>query len=142
MQKKRHIPVTAVIFNDEGKVLLTKRFNPKNKFVHGKWQLPGGGIEYGEHPRETVMREIQEETKLTIKLLTKHPIVYSHVYGDNTHIVMLAYPAKYISGKLDIKGDTQATDGKWFADNEIIVADCLLETKDIVAEAREIIETK
>jgi 8-oxo-dGTP diphosphatase len=28
----------------------------------GKWMLPGGGVEHGEHPEETVVRELREET--------------------------------------------------------------------------------
>ncbi|HVX55593.1 NUDIX domain-containing protein [Nocardioides sp.] len=34
----------------------------------GQWSLPGGGVEFGESPRETVVREVREETGLQCRL--------------------------------------------------------------------------
>jgi 8-oxo-dGTP diphosphatase len=54
--------VAAVIFDEDKNIFLVKstyqRFNP--------WGLPGGGLEYGEHPEEAVIREVWEETGLSI----------------------------------------------------------------------------
>jgi ADP-ribose pyrophosphatase YjhB (NUDIX family) len=52
----------AVILDEERNILLVKstynRFHP--------WGLPGGSLEYGEHPEEAVIREVLEETHLTV----------------------------------------------------------------------------
>lgn len=52
----------AVILDEQKNILLVKstynRFHP--------WGLPGGGLEYGEHPEEAVIREVWEETGLRI----------------------------------------------------------------------------
>jgi len=52
----------AVIFDTDKNILLVKstynRFHP--------WGLPGGSLEYGEHPEEAVIREVLEETHLNI----------------------------------------------------------------------------
>jgi len=53
--------VEAVIKNKEGKILLLKRSN-LNKFFVGKWQLPGGKVEFGEDIQKAIKREIYEET--------------------------------------------------------------------------------
>ena len=34
----------------------------------GGWTLPGGGVDHGEHPRETVVREVYEETGLRLEV--------------------------------------------------------------------------
>lgn len=33
----------------------------------GSWTLPGGGIEFGEHPADAMVREVQEETGLVVR---------------------------------------------------------------------------
>src|SRR5215208_7229336 len=52
----------AVILNEDKNILLVKstyqRFHP--------WGLPGGSLEYGEHPEEAVIREVWEETGLRV----------------------------------------------------------------------------
>ncbi len=54
----------AVIFDENKNILLVKltyqRFHP--------WGLPGGSLEYGEHPEEAVIRELWEETGLNVSI--------------------------------------------------------------------------
>ncbi len=47
---------------DGGRVLLTKVWD--GDIDAGKWHLPGGGVDFGEHPVEAVRRELYEETGL------------------------------------------------------------------------------
>ncbi len=54
----------AVIFDGDQNIFLVKstyqRFHP--------WGLPGGSLEYGEHPEAAVIREVREETGLTVSI--------------------------------------------------------------------------
>ena len=59
---KIRVGCSAVIFNDEGKVLLTRRLD------NGQWCLPSGGMEAGESPAETCIREVFEETGLHVRV--------------------------------------------------------------------------
>ena len=55
---------TAVIFNEQKHILLVEltyqRFHP--------WGMPGGGLNYGEQPAEAVVREMFEETGITLEI--------------------------------------------------------------------------
>lgn len=48
------ISIKALIYNDNGELLLTRE-------AGRDWHLPGGGIEYGETVEEALKRELQEE---------------------------------------------------------------------------------
>ncbi len=54
--------VGAVIINN-GKVLMVKREREPYK---GTWMFPAGFVDYGEHPEDTLIREVKEETGLRI----------------------------------------------------------------------------
>lgn len=60
------ISVKALITDDDGKFLLCQEED-------GKWELPGGGLEYGETPQEALIREVKEEMGLTITFVEQHP---------------------------------------------------------------------
>jgi putative (di)nucleoside polyphosphate hydrolase len=49
--------VGIMLFNQDGEVFVGKRID---QTVEG-WQMPQGGIDKGETPREAVLRELQEE---------------------------------------------------------------------------------
>ena len=53
----------AVVRDADGRVLLVQRANEPSR---GSWSLPGGRIEEGESPRDTVVREVREETGLDV----------------------------------------------------------------------------
>ena len=55
--------VGIVVWRD-GKVLLVRRANPPKA---GQWALPGGAQELGETLFEAAMREVKEETGITVK---------------------------------------------------------------------------
>jgi putative (di)nucleoside polyphosphate hydrolase len=54
--------VGAALFNSAGLVLVARRAHlPNAEAPAGGWQLPQGGIDDGENPREAVLRELAEE---------------------------------------------------------------------------------
>ncbi len=58
--------VAAVILNKEGDKILLVRQKNTSQNVPGALGLPGGKVEFGESPKEALMREIKEETGLSI----------------------------------------------------------------------------
>jgi 8-oxo-dGTP pyrophosphatase MutT (NUDIX family) len=53
----------AIVTDDAGRMLAC-RIAPGYPAA-GKWTLPGGGVDHGEHPDDAVLRELGEETGLT-----------------------------------------------------------------------------
>ena len=54
--------VGAVLLNDEGLVWVGRRIDRRKQDLDEYWQLPQGGIDFGEEPLTAVLREIDEET--------------------------------------------------------------------------------
>ena len=52
--------------NEKGEYLMLHRIKKKNDMNHDKWIGVGGKFEFGESPEECMLREVQEETGLTL----------------------------------------------------------------------------
>jgi len=104
---KIRLGCSAVIYDESReKVLLTKRAD------NGLWCLPSGGMEPGESVEETIIREVWEETGLTIRVL-RMTGVYSDpdwlvVYNDDiaVQIVALNFEAEVITGEPGLSDET------------------------------------
>lgn len=62
-QTKFLVGVTGIIFNDQQEILLFK-----HTYRSHAWSLPGGYLESGEHPRESLEREIKEESGFVVSI--------------------------------------------------------------------------
>lgn len=58
------------LYVKDGKILLLKESKEKGEM----WELPGGGLEFGEDPQTGLKREILEETSLIVTNVSKNPI--------------------------------------------------------------------
>jgi 8-oxo-dGTP pyrophosphatase MutT (NUDIX family) len=105
-QGRIRLGCSAAIFDEQGRVLLTKRQD------NGQWCLPGGGVEPGESVAEACEREVLEETGLSVRV-TRLVGVYSHsdqltVYSeaDKFQIIALHFTAEIIGGELGLSNET------------------------------------
>jgi len=57
------VAVAALVFDDQGRILLFKHTYRKLA-----WGIPAGGLEHGEQPKDAVVREFFEETGMTIEV--------------------------------------------------------------------------
>jgi A/G-specific adenine glycosylase len=72
-----HHTVTAAVLQREGKILLAKR--PSKGLLGGMWEFPGGKVEIGETLEACLVREIQEELGVEVRV-GKAFGVYKHAY--------------------------------------------------------------
>lgn len=73
----------------EGKILVLQRSEKAGG--RGKWSLPGGGLDHGEDPLESIKREIQEETQLELDDIK--PFSVRSYIDDKDFIVIIGYQA-------------------------------------------------
>jgi mutator protein MutT len=64
--KQRIRCVGAVVFDDTGRLLLVRRAHEPGR---GRWSVPGGRVEAGETDHQAVLREVVEETGLTVEII-------------------------------------------------------------------------
>jgi 8-oxo-dGTP pyrophosphatase MutT (NUDIX family) len=88
------LPVSA----DRQKILLTKRHAPEYPLWHNKWQIAGGGLEFGETMEQAVIRELWEELRVKAEVIHPYPIVKSQVWyaketdhRQDTQVILCAY---------------------------------------------------
>jgi 8-oxo-dGTP diphosphatase len=71
----------CALIDPDGRVLIAER--PRGKSMAGLWEFPGGKIEAGERPEETVIRELKEELGIDVKEACLAPFTFaSHAYPD------------------------------------------------------------
>lgn len=81
--------VACALIDPDGRVLIAQR--PPGKSMAGLWEFPGGKIETGERPEDTLIRELKEELGITVKEACLAPFVFaSHGYTD-FHLLMPLY---------------------------------------------------
>ena len=104
--------VTAVVFDDAGRVLLAERAD------NGRWALIAGVMDPGEQPAETAVRECLEETGVhivaqrVISVLTQPPTTYPN--GDECEFVDIAFRCRAVGGEARVNDDESLAVG-WFA---------------------------
>jgi 8-oxo-dGTP diphosphatase len=81
--------VACALVDADGRVLIAER--PEGRSMAGLWEFPGGKIEPGERPEETLIRELGEELGIIVKEPCLAPLTFaSHAYPD-FHLLMPLY---------------------------------------------------
>ena len=81
--------VACALIDPDGRVLLGQR--PPGKAMGGLWEFPGGKVDSGETPEETLIRELREELGITAREACLAPFTFaSHAYPD-FHLLMPLY---------------------------------------------------
>lgn len=88
--------VACALIDADGRVLIAQR--PQGKSMAGLWEFPGGKIEAGETPEQTLIRELQEELGVTTKPACLAPLTFaSHAY-EKFHLLMPLYICRRFEG--------------------------------------------
>ncbi|MBN9673947.1 8-oxo-dGTP diphosphatase MutT [Roseibium aggregatum] len=76
----------CALVDADRRILLAQR--PEGKSMAGLWEFPGGKVEAGERPEETLIRELHEELGIEVNEACLAPLTFaSHSY-ENFHLLM------------------------------------------------------
>lgn len=93
---KLTLVAAVALIDTDNRILLAQR--PEGKQLAGLWEFPGGKMEPGERPEETLIRELREELGITVKEACLAPLTFaSHAY-ETFHLLMPLYVCRRFEG--------------------------------------------
>jgi 8-oxo-dGTP diphosphatase len=111
---KTVLVAACALIDSDGRVLLAQR--PQGKSMAGLWEFPGGKVETGERPEQTLIRELKEELAITVREECLAPLTFaSHVYPD-FHLLMPLYVCRRWEG---FAAPQEGQQLKWVKPNEL-----------------------
>ena len=119
LRPKFRVAVAALVFDEQGRILLFKHTYRKLA-----WGIPVGGLEYGEQPEQGVIREFFEESGMTIE-------VERLLLADGSildHHVSLVYLCKLVRG--EFRESYEVSESKYFHVDDL--PHMLFDEKDLI----------
>ena len=112
------VGVGAVIFNKEGRIFLAKR-GKKSRNEAGKWECPGGALEFGESFEKTIIREMKEEFDIDIEVVDQLATFNHLIPRERQHWVALAFVCRIKKGTPKILEAEKCEEIGWFTLEEM-----------------------
>jgi 8-oxo-dGTP diphosphatase len=104
----------CALIDADGRVLIAQR--PEGKTMAGLWEFPGGKVEAGEQPAQSLIRELREELGITVKPECLAPLTFaSHSYPD-FHLLMPLYVCRRWEGFVQAREKQRL---KWVRPDEL-----------------------
>jgi 8-oxo-dGTP diphosphatase len=104
----------CALIDPDGRVLLGQR--PEGKAMAGLWEFPGGKVEAGERPEESLIRELKEELGIVVNEECLAPLTFaSHRYPE-FQLLMPLYVCRRWEG---IAAAREGQKLKWVRSNDL-----------------------
>lgn len=100
--------VACALIDADKRVLIAKR--PEGKGMAGLWEFPGGKVESGERPEDTLIRELHEELGITVKEPCLAPLTFASFPYPDFHLLMPLYVCRRWEGLVEAR---EHADLKW-----------------------------
>lgn len=114
MSVKIVLVAACALIDADGRVLLAQR--PEGKPMAGLWEFPGGKVEAGERPEDTLIRELREELDIVVREECLAPLAFaSHSYAE-FHLLMPLYVCRRWEGMVRAKEGQAVT---WVRPNRL-----------------------
>ena len=90
--------VACALVDADRRVLIAQR--PEGKPLAGLWEFPGGKIDPGERPEQTLIRELHEEIGITVKEACLAPLTFASYAYEDFHLLMPLYICRRWDGEV------------------------------------------
>ena len=114
----RIIPVVCAVIERDGLVLCALR--SEHMSLPRKWEFPGGKLELNELPEEALIREINEELNIEIKIIEALPIA-EHAYVPEKIIQLIPFRCVIVSDETPIPNEHSEL--RWMKKDELLQLD-------------------
>lgn len=135
MKKTKQITVFSGCVVRDDTVLMVLRNEPECVEAHMKWEFPGGKVDFGETPEESVRREILEETGVEVSVKELIPWVgtsYWEYEWGTQQTLCFVYRCEFVSQK-EVEKDHHVEKIEWVKNEEIKKLETLPGTKEVLA---------
>lgn len=108
------ISVSCAIIIHQNKILAAKRSEKMSQA--GFWEFPGGKLEEGESPEESLIREIQEELGMVISIIEPLSISKFNYTSEDLTVELIPFTCHWVSGEIQILEHEEV---QWLTLNEM-----------------------
>lgn len=131
----------AIVIDGSSRILLC-RIAPGYP-IEGRWTLPGGGVNHGEHPNAAVLRELREETGLegtraSVARIWSGLIEKPMIHPGPLHWIAILYRVTAEPRPLRLEQDGSSDQCAWFTPDEVAAIDHV----DLVDDAMEVVRAE
>ena len=106
----------GVLVEKDNKLLLVRRINAHGA---GAWSTPGGHIKFGESPEECAVREVYEETGVTVEEPSFLGITNDVFNAEERQYITVWMAARYVSGEPRVNAPAELDHAGWFDRNDL-----------------------
>jgi 8-oxo-dGTP diphosphatase len=127
-------PMAYIVLYEGGKFLLTQRRADEDDdpAFDKKWQLPGGGLELGEHMRDLVKREAKEELGIDVDLKRTLAITELIAHREDWQRLCMAFLCRRVNPDQSISVNHESYAAGWYSIEEAKALDLMPQTLEIL----------
>jgi 8-oxo-dGTP diphosphatase len=119
------VSVKALVLDEQKRFLLMKEEN-------GMWDFPGGGLDFGEEPTDSLARELREEAGFSVVSVAKNPSYFITAYMQNKDVWFANVFYQTILKNLDFISSDECVELRFFTPEEALKENIFSKVKQFI----------